>query len=89
MRKVEVNVPGSPEGEPVEVMHLGLFPNKQDSEVTDEQADWFFKMTGLDFPADKVMHVGPKTDTDAVLPVDAVEDMPAEVDADAKRGRAK
>lgn len=47
---ITVNQPNRPEGEDIEVLHLGVFPNGSTSEVSDEAAYNYEMQTGLKLP---------------------------------------
>lgn len=61
-RKLVVRVPGLPDGEPVEVLFLGLHPNGTSINLTDEQVGLYERLFGQDFPSSGYVIAGePKT----------------------------
>lgn len=52
--KVNVNDPARPDGDVIEVPGLGVFKNREDAEVSDEQAEFFraYHARMVDVPTD-------------------------------------
>jgi hypothetical protein len=58
MSQVKVNHPARAAEDPVEVLFLGIFPNRRTSNVTDEQVATFEALSGRKWPKEGVLHVG-------------------------------
>jgi hypothetical protein len=57
MSKVFVHNPTRAKGELVEVLFLGVFPNGEESDVTDEQVQLYQALSGRQWPKDGTLNL--------------------------------
>ena len=58
VNKVVVHYPNTPKGEPVEVLHLGVFENGGTYNLTDDQVANYEAQTGASFPKSGYIVIG-------------------------------